>query len=167
MTHFIVEQLRFAKQSFIEGLEGLSAENAQSRLNNANCISWMVGHLAQFDQLLWLEYAQGKTEDESLAAFAYGEPASTPALAAVLPVWHAVNAEVEAYLSTLMDEQIGAPLMIDGRPSRENVGTLLLRQTWHYWYHLGEAQAIRQALGDEDLVQYVGRMGAEVMFRPN
>ena len=27
---------------------------------------------------------------------------------------------------------------------------------WHYWFHLGEAHAVRQMLGHQDLPQFVG-----------
>jgi hypothetical protein len=38
------------------------------------------------------------------------------------------------------------------------VGTLLLRNIYHYWFHLGEAHAIRQLLGHTDLPEFVGDM---------
>ena len=43
-----------------------------------------------------------------------------------------------------------------GKPYPENVGTMLLRNLYHYWYHLGEAQSIRQMLGHRELPQFVG-----------
>ena len=41
---------------------------------------------------------------------------------------------------------------------------LLLRNIYHYWYHLGEAGAVRQMLGHRDLPQFVGDM-AGVQYR--
>jgi hypothetical protein len=35
---------------------------------------------------------------------------------------------------------------------------LLHRNLYHYWYHTGEAAAIRQMLGHTDLPQFVGDM---------
>jgi hypothetical protein len=32
----------------------------------------------------------------------------------------------------------------------------LRRVTYHYWFHLGESQAIRQMLGHRDLPAFVG-----------
>lgn len=167
MPHYLVDQLRFAKEAFIEGLEDLSAEDAAKHVGRANSISWMIGHLAEFDQYIWLTVAQGKTLYASLAQFGYGEPATTPLLTDVLKIWHEVDALVAPYLGTLSTEQIDGHLTIDGEPSRENVGTILLRQTWHYWYHLGEAQTIRQGLGHKDLLQYVGRLDDFAMHRPH
>ena len=38
----------------------------------------------------------------------------------------------------------------------ETPGTKLLRTTYHYWFHLGESQAIRQLLGHVKLPDFVG-----------
>ena len=42
------------------------------------------------------------------------------------------------------------------------MGTLILRNTYHYWYHTGEAHAIRQMLGHQDLPQFVGDFGRAI-----
>ena len=52
----------------------------------------------------------------------------------------------------------------EGKRRAENVGALLLRNIYHYWYHLGEAGAVRQMLGHADLPQFVGDM-AGVQYR--
>jgi len=36
----------------------------------------------------------------------------------------------------------------------------------HYWYHLGESQAIRQLLGHTDLPQFVGDIRGGGPYRP-
>ncbi len=48
----------------------------------------------------------------------------------------------------------------------QTVGSALRRVTYHYWYHIGETQAIRQMLGHEDLPEYVGDIDAEAPYRP-
>jgi hypothetical protein len=40
------------------------------------------------------------------------------------------------------------------------------RITYHYWYHIGEIQAIRQMLGHKDLPEYVGDIESEAPYRP-
>ena len=45
------------------------------------------------------------------------------------------------------------------------MGTLLLRNTYHYWFHSGEASAVRQMLGHANLPDFVGDM-REVPYRP-
>jgi len=36
---------------------------------------------------------------------------------------------------------------------------------YHYWYHTGEAHAIRDMLGHQDLPEFVGNM-SEALYRP-
>jgi hypothetical protein len=47
-------------------------------------------------------------------------------------------------------------LIRDGKPVDENIGTLLLRNIYHYWMHTGEASAVRQMLGHDHLPEFVG-----------
>ena len=42
----------------------------------------------------------------------------------------------------------------------------LRRVTYHYWYHTGEIQAIRQMLGQQNLPEYVGDIEVEAPYRP-
>jgi len=60
MTHPLVTQLRFARRELLWGLEGVTAEEAQHRFLPMNCISWMVGHLADHEHSYWLGLAQAK-----------------------------------------------------------------------------------------------------------
>lgn len=48
----------------------------------------------------------------------------------------------------------------------QTVGSVLRRITYHYWYHTGETQAIRQMLGHKDLPEYVGDIEIEAPYRP-
>jgi len=36
---------------------------------------------------------------------------------------------------------------------------------YHYWYHIGEAHAIRDMLGHQDLPEFVGDM-SQALYRP-
>ncbi len=157
MAHFIVTQIQFAKESWLRGLKDVTPEDAKKRFGESNCISWMVGHMAQFDQMAWLD-----TPVADLETFAWGRPASTPELSDVLDAWHTVNIEVNHVLNTFTEADMQRP----SRFTEENCATMLQRQTWHYWYHLGEMQAIRQMMGHQGLPQYVGRMGSTVYY-PN
>jgi hypothetical protein len=40
------------------------------------------------------------------------------------------------------------------------------RLIYHYWYHIGETQAIRQMLGNKNLAEYVGDIEKEAPYRP-
>ena len=55
MTHLLVEQLRFARSEFVRALAGIGEAEARRRLEPMNCLSWMVGHLADQEQRYWLE----------------------------------------------------------------------------------------------------------------
>jgi hypothetical protein len=39
---------------------------------------------------------------------------------------------------------------------------MLMRNLYHYWFHIGEAHAIRQILGHTQLPDFVGDMAAAI-----
>ena len=80
--HPLVTQLRFARSELVRCLEGVSEEEARRRLGPANCISWIVGHLADQEHNYWVVRAQGQNLAPDLNKLVgYGQPASTPSLA--------------------------------------------------------------------------------------
>ena len=167
MAHPRVEQLRFARSEFLRGLEGLTDEEARRRFLPMNCISWMVGHLANQEYRYWELRAHGRDPMPQIKDLApYGRPASTPALADALNSWRAVTALVDPYLDTLTTAALAERYIIDGKPFVETVGTLIQRVTYHYWFHIGESQAVRQLLGHTDLPEYVGSFTAEAAYHP-
>jgi uncharacterized damage-inducible protein DinB len=164
--HLLVAQLRFARSEFIRGLEGVSEEDAVRRLMPMNCISWMVGHLANQEHRYWVVFAQHKDIAPGLYDLVgYGKPASTPPLAEMWDVWKKVTAAADAYLDTLTPEFMQSYLLRDGKPVDESVGTLLMRNIYHYWYHTGEASAVRQMLGHAGVPEFVGDFNTAV-YRP-
>jgi hypothetical protein len=76
----------------------------------------------------------------------------------MLQIWREVTGCADAYLDALTPELLLTHLTPDGIAAPENVGTLLLRNIYHYWFHTGEAHAVRQQLGHMDLPQFVGDM---------
>jgi hypothetical protein len=46
MIQPLVTQLRFARSEFVRCLDGVSDEDAIKRLLPMNCISWIIGRLA-------------------------------------------------------------------------------------------------------------------------
>ena len=80
MSHFLIEQYRFAIQEWLRGYEGVPAEDAVKRLGHANSMSWMVGHLAEFDQKVWVERIYGKPVTKETKVFGFRRPATTPDL---------------------------------------------------------------------------------------
>lgn len=159
MIHPLVTQLWFARSEFIRCLEGVSAQDATKRLEPMNCISWSMGHLASQEHYLWVVLAQGKNIAPDLQALVgYGRPASTPPWEEMQATWGQIIASADVYLSTITAETLGTHLKRGTETRPEDVGTSLLRNIYHYWFHLGEAHAIRQMLGHPDLPQYVGNM---------
>jgi len=124
-----------------------------------NCLSWLVGHLAGQEHFLWLELAQGVTIAPDLRKLVgFGQPASTPPWDEMWALWRTITTAADRYLDALTPEMLGTHLVWQDEQSSEDVGTSLLRNIYHYWFHLGEAHAIRQLLGHPDLPQFVGAM---------
>jgi uncharacterized damage-inducible protein DinB len=168
MAHPLVDQLRFARSEFVRALEGLSDEEARRRFEPMNCISWIIGHLAWHEQLYWLKAAQGTVLVPQVKELtARKGPATTPSLEDMWAAWHTVTEGADPYLDTLTTDRLQTHYEWEkGRPAFESIGTMLRRVTYHYWYHIGEAQAIRQLLGHPDLPEFVGKIGAEAPYRP-
>jgi hypothetical protein len=53
MPHLLVDQLRFARRELVRCLDGVTDEEARRRILPMNCISWMIGHLANQEQFYW------------------------------------------------------------------------------------------------------------------
>lgn len=168
MPHPLVLQLRFARSEFKRGLQDLSDADARKRFMPMNCISWNIGHLASQEQRNWLTRMQGKTPLPNVPQqFGYGQPASTPALAEVRDAWKTITQACDVYLDTLTTAEMQAPFRIEDKPSMYKIGTLLLRQIYHYWYHNGENLAIRQMLGHVDLPEFVGDIDSQAPYEPH
>ena len=166
MTIPQVTQLRFARKKWLEGLDGLSAEDGESRIQPMNSISWMVGHLAQHEQFCWQEAVRGDVQYPQLQQFRSGQPASTPNLTEVMTMWQHVVDTSENHLDQLTVADLRIIPKIDGKPYREPLGSMFNRLIYHYWYHLGEMQAVRQLLGHTGLPGFVGRMDSAFWYAP-
>lgn len=166
MTHPRVEQLRFTRAEWLRGLEGISDEDASRRFGPMNCISWTVGHLAWHEQRSWLQFAQGQLPFPELnKIFAYGAPASQALLSEMLVTWKTVTELADPYLGSLTTAGLQADLLRNGKSVGQTVGSAMQRVTFHYWYHIGEIQAIRQMLGHPNLPEYVGDIEIQAPYR--
>jgi hypothetical protein len=159
MAHFLVTQLRFTRRELMRSLEGVSEEEACRRIMPMNCMSWIVGHLANQENRYWVYLAQGKQIAPDLRQqVGTGQPASTPSLQEMKAIWQTITSEADGYLETLTPELMETHFMHDGNYLEENVGTMLMRNLYHYWYHMGEVASIRQFLGHKNLPEFVGDM---------
>ncbi|KAA3664404.1 MAG: DinB family protein [Chloroflexi bacterium] len=162
----LVVQLRFARSEFVRCLDGVSEEDGQKRVLPMNSISWMVGHVTNQEHWYWVRFPQGKNVAPGLSELVgFGLPATTPPLADMWETWHAVTAVADNFLNTLASADLQTHITYKGKQRPESIGTMLLRNIYHYWFHTGEAHAVRQQLGHTDLPQFVGGMETAV-YRP-
>jgi hypothetical protein len=166
MAHPLVAQVRFARSELKRALDGVTDEEARRRLLPMNSISWMICHLAGQERRYWLLRAQGiaDTITELDEWGAYGKPANTPPLDGAWKAWEAAAAAVDPYLDALTTETMLTHLEVDGRKAPESIGTMLQRVVYHYWFHIGEAIAVRQMLGHTNLPEFVGPLGEAAPF---
>ncbi|MFN2236952.1 MAG: DinB family protein [Anaerolineales bacterium] len=187
MAHPLVTQLRFARSEFVRCLEGISDEDARHRIMPMNCISWMIGHMAAHEQYHLVFFSGKKVPHPQLNKLVgFGQPATTPPLDDMWKTWHDITAVADSFLDTLTTEDMqihseqeikqDTKALEDSQfwiPSKEeleralaqksvregeNNGTKILRITYHYFFHTGEAHAVRQQLGHPDLPFFVGAM---------
>jgi hypothetical protein len=167
MPHPLVLQLRFTRSEFQRALSDVTADEARRRFMPMNCMSWNIGHLAWQEQGFWCWFGPGKLLLPHLNdLFATDAPACTPALDEVLEAWHTITQAADPWFDTLTTEKMQEYAFAEGEPTEFTFGSLLLRMTYHYWYHLGENMAIRQLLGHTHLPQFVGNIDDEAPYRP-
>lgn len=167
MPHPLVLQLRFTRKEFRRALKGVTPEDAVKHFEPMNCISWMVGHLAWQEQRYWLTQAQGLTPVPEVNKQANGAPQTTPDLNEMWDAWKRVTDASDPWLDTLTSEMMTTHSVLkDGTLSPESIGSRLHRNIYHYWYHMGESQAIRQMLGHTRLPSFIGDIHDEAPYIP-
>ena len=159
MTHPLVTQLRFARSEFIRCVGGVNAEEAIVRIEPMNCLSWIVGHLANQEHRLWVIRAKGKNIAPDLNELVgFGKPASTPPWDEMWALWRGITYSADKFLNTITPEMLDTHFEYNGNLMHESIGKSLLRNIYHYWFHTGEAHAILQMMGHKDLPDFVGNM---------
>jgi uncharacterized damage-inducible protein DinB len=153
----IINQLKFTRGEFRKGFSGVSEEEGARRFAPINSIGWMVGHLAWHEQLYWLTRLQGITPIPELNELAsFGGEASQPSLTRMIACWEQITVEVDPFLEKLTLADLTPNVVTkDGKEYSINKGTLISRVIYHYWYHNGEMQAVRQLLGHKGLPDFV------------
>jgi hypothetical protein len=87
-------------------------------------------------------------------------------LADTLRVWVEVIHASAPFLDGLSTQSLLEELFLDGKAVGQSVGSAMRRMTYHYWYHIGEIQAVRQLLGHTGLPEYVGDIESHAPYRP-
>lgn len=144
--HTLVQMHQLTRQELERGLDGLTDEDARKRIEPMNCISWIIGHLASQQHIFFVAWPQGKKSDSQYKAFGYGSPASQPPLDEVMALWRASCDEAGAWLHAATEDSLLQKNAETGMEA-ENGGTLLVRNIFHTWSHIGEISSIRQMLG--------------------
>lgn len=166
-AHPLVDQLRFTRSEWLRGLKSVTEEAGARHFGQMNSIGWIVGHLAWQEQRYLLHRPQGIMLREDIQqSFAFGAPMSTPSLAEMLAAWRRITKAADPFLDQLTTKKLLVDLPLDGKPSGQTQGSAIRRLTYHYWFHIGEIQAIRQQLGENDLPVYVGSIEAKAPYRP-
>ena len=132
-----------------------------------NSIGWIVGHLAWHEQRTGLYRPQGiLLVPELQEEFYSGAPMSTPSIAQMLRLWRKITKASEPFLDSLSTKDLLKDLPINGKSVGQTQGDAIRRMTYHYWFHIGEIQSIRQMLGHKKLPIYVGSLEAKAPYRP-
>ena len=80
--------------------------------------------------------------------------------------WNLVTQAADPWLDTLTSAKLQERAGGKGWASDKIYGSLLQRVIYHYWYHNGENQAIRQQLGHANLPEFVGNIDEEAGYSP-
>ena len=104
-------------------------------------------------------------QPDLIQEFRSGAPPSEPVLAAVWQAWEAITAAANPWLDTLATDSLEAVARYRDNGVPVTYGSLLLRTTYHYWYHTGENAAIRQQLGHTGLPDFVGDIDGQAPYR--
>jgi len=152
----IINQLRFSRSEFRKGFEGVSEKDGEQRLMPVNSIGWIVGHLAWHEQYYWLTRARGIILiPEIIDQVGYKKPASTPSLTVMISFWEKITDSCDDYLNQLKEGDLLDHIIVKGKQLPFNIGTMISRVIYHYWYHNGEMQALRQLMGHSQLPDFV------------
>jgi hypothetical protein len=166
MAHAVVEQLRFTRAEWRRGLTGVTEKDAAEHCGQMNSIGWIVGHLTWQEQRYLLIRPQGITILADIQErFAFGAPMSTPSLAEMLKAWRKITHAADPFLDSLTTKNMLRDLPLNGKASGQSQGSAIRRLTYHYWFHIGEIQAIRQMLGHKRLPVYVGNLEGKAPYR--
>jgi hypothetical protein len=167
MTHPVVDQLRFTRSEWRRGLSGVTEREGARHFGQMNSIGWIVGHLTWQEQRYLLDRPQGILPRPDIQTeFASGAPMTTPSLREMLKAWRSITMRTDPFLDKLTTRKLLVDLPFNGKHSGQTQGSAIRRMTYHYWFHIGEIQAIRQILGQKRLPRYVGAIEAKAPYRP-
>jgi len=140
------------RKEFLRGLQDVGDEGARKRIDPMNCIGWIIGHLAWQEHVLFVAWPQGKEAEPQYRPYGFGSPPSQPPLEEVMTLWRVACDAADVWLHAADEESLQ---QVFTSSEGENAGTLITRNIFHYWCHIGEISAIRQMLGHHHPPQFV------------
>jgi hypothetical protein len=144
--HTLIQMHYLTRQEFERNLVGLSDMDARKRIQPMNCISWIIAHVACQIQAFFVDWPAGRETDSRYVPYGYGSPASEPPLEEAMTLWRDAGNGADAFLQAATAESLQGKCE-NALSNGESWGTLLVRQIFHAWCHLGEISSIRQILG--------------------
>jgi hypothetical protein len=166
MAHPWVDQLRFVRGEWLRAFDGINDDEGFKRFGPINSLGWMMGHLAWHENICWNVRGQDVNPAPQLHDMVgNGKPASTPRLGEMLEAWRLVTRTADAYLDALDNDKMLGYWERNGKRHMESIGTSVQRVCYHYFFHIGESQAVRQLLGHTNLPSFVGMFEGAAAFR--
>ena len=144
--HTLVEMYYLTRKEFERNLKGLTDEDARKRIEPMNCISWIIAHVANQNRAFFVDWPAGRETDPRYTPYGFGSPASQPPLDEAMNLWRDACENANAWLQAATNQSFQEK-DASTSPERENRGTLLVRNIFHTWCHLGEISSTRQILG--------------------
>ena len=142
-------------------LDGLSAADAERRLDGASPISWTVAHLAENVDRLINDLFLGRERNAFLkeGAFRFGAAGDPAGWEAVLREARGVREGCRLFLERLSDGDLDRRVPYDGsnvamralaeRGGGVSLSYALIRVALHHYYHIGEIVSARRAAGHQ------------------
>jgi uncharacterized damage-inducible protein DinB len=120
----------------------------------ANHALWTMGHLATVDQFFLKSVAgrdSGLFERYSTIFFAKSTPSPNadtyPPIDTVREYFDSSRKAFRAWIESLDDQRLAAPLPAEQQRFAPNVAGMLLRLLWHEGMHYGQLTVLRKSLG--------------------
>ena len=159
-THHLVWQLRNARKEWAIIFDGVSDEDGERRFGRINSLGWFMAHLA-WHEMMNLGAFTGEMMFPQLHEIAgKGNPATTPKLSEMRALWEQIAAAVDERFATLTVDDLLGEVNYFGWVYPENLGSVLQRTNNHYFYHMGEAAAVRQLLDHTGYPEVMADEGA-------
>lgn len=135
---------------FDKNLEGITDEEADKRINNANSLAWIAGHTVDIQYNLAMLLGQ-ETENPYAEQFGFGKPfdpkADYPELSKMKADWNALMPKISEAISNLTEEQLNTESPFPIPFSEQTMRGLYAFQMHHLGYELGQIGLYRKFLG--------------------